>query len=249
MKRESSSLHILSQLLMPQSGLSAKNIKNYVDKEVACEKESCRLQPNGSPHPEDAEGTEKDEDEEPVASLHGFIIQTLRIEVLQYVLSFGYVVLYIVNGTYRHQVTIEAQSSEKGLSLATNNAGQRQTSLMNKLALHEQSRTFYMPGFEPPPQDADLLAEAVSLHLPSSLTPAQQSCFCWPGLVQAEQDIRLSAMDDGLVDLVRQLQTRTFLHQYKARDTTGVQMKTQARDLVAGVSCRVDASAATYRRH
>jgi hypothetical protein len=136
----------------------------------------------------------------------------------------------------RHQVAVEARSAHKGSSLVNDNADQRRASLLDKIATHERSRAFYMPGFDPAPQDADQPAERVPLHLPSSISVLERARVCRVGLVDAETEIRLSAMGDSVIDLVWHLQTRTFLHRYNAQETTGVQTKTRARDTIAGVS-------------
>jgi hypothetical protein len=124
---------------------------------------------------------------------------------------------------------------------------QRRASLLDKIAIYKRSRAFYMPGFDPPPQDADLPAERVPLHLPSSISILQRARLCRVGLIDAETEIRLSAMGDAVVDLLRHLQTRTFLQRYNAQEATGVQKKTRTRSTIAGVSRRVNASAFAYR--
>jgi hypothetical protein len=153
------------------------------------------------------------------------------------------------HGLRRHEVLIQVRGAKQGSSLVTDNADQRRANLVDKIAIHERSRVFYMPGFDPPPADADLAVERVSLHLPSTLSPDERCRFCRPELVDAEEELRYSSMCDAFAELLRQLLIRTFLHRFKAREATGVRMKTRARDTLAGVSRRVDASASAYRRH
>jgi hypothetical protein len=106
-----------------------------------------------------------------------------------------------------------------------------------------------MPGFTAPAKDATTPVERTPLHLPSSLSVAERHRLCRPGLIDAEREIRLASLGDALADLTRHLRTRTFLLRYKAKEATGVRTGTRLRDSVAGVSRRIDAAAAGYRRH
>jgi hypothetical protein len=103
----------------------------------------------------------------------------------------------------RYQVLTEVRSAKKGSSLVDDNADQRRTSLVDKITIHKHSRVFYMPGFNPPSQDADLAAELVSLHLPSSMTSDERHRYCRAGLVDAKEELRLCAMGGALADLLR----------------------------------------------
>jgi hypothetical protein len=119
--------------------------------------------------------------------------------------------------------------------------------------VHAQARSFYMPAFNPASfattSTTDLNAENTPLHLPSSLSARDRAKFCRPGLVEAEIALRHTAMDDALADLIRHLQARTFVIRFKVRNVSGVRASTRAQDGIAGISRRVDASAAAYRRH
>jgi hypothetical protein len=126
---------------------------------------------------------------------------------------------------------------------------QRTKTLTAKLVIHEQARAFYMPTFTPPVEDATMAAEKVPLHLPSSLSEKLRTRHCRPALIQAELEIRFAGLGDALADLTRHLRTRTLLLRFKAKQATGVRTNTRLRDSVAGVSRRVDAAAAGYRRH
>jgi hypothetical protein len=126
---------------------------------------------------------------------------------------------------------------------------QRRAALEAKIHVHEQARVFYMPDFVPPPSDANVQVERVSLHLPSSLGSARRKQLCPPALVQAERDIRLAAMTDALEDLLRQLRTRTYLQRFSARNIQGKRAGTRSRSSIAGITRRVDAAAAAYHRH
>jgi hypothetical protein len=106
-----------------------------------------------------------------------------------------------------------------------------------------------MPGFTPPAQDPALGGEQIPLHLPSSLTSKERDRVCRPGLTGAEQLIRLASLGDALADLTRHLRTRTVLLRFRAKQAPGVRQGTRLRDSAAGVSRRIDAAAAGYRRH
>jgi hypothetical protein len=141
------------------------------------------------------------------------------------------------------------RSANKGTLLASDNIDQRRAALAAKLATHERARAFYMPGHVPSAPNPDEQAERAPLYLPSMLRAANRARHCRDGLVDAETEIRLASMSDALDDLLRHLQTRTFIQRFKARNVQGVQGNTRAQDSIAGVSRRVDAAATAYRRH
>jgi hypothetical protein len=146
---------------------------------------------------------------------------------------------------------VEVRDAAKGSSLVDDNIEQRQTSLSQKIAALEQARAFYMPGFVPPTAgtDAEVAVDRISLHLPSSFKKTERQKHCSPELIKAETDIRIAAMADALEDLLRQLRARTFVRRFSARNIQGVRGGTRSRDSIAGISRRVDAAAAAYRRH
>jgi hypothetical protein len=146
-------------------------------------------------------------------------------------------------------LSLEVASAKSGSSLVNDNVEQRRKSLAAKLAAHEQARSFYMPGFPSPPEDAGFAVEKTLLHLPSSLSTKDRARYCRDGLVDAERGLRYDSMGDALADLLRHLRTRTFILRHKAKQATGVRTGARLRDSVAGVSRRVDAAAAGYRRH
>jgi hypothetical protein len=150
---------------------------------------------------------------------------------------------------FRYQLSMEISGAKTGLSLVSDNVQQRTKAVTTKLLSHKKARTFYMPGFTAPAKDATTPVERTLLHLPSSLSLAKRDRLCRPGLIDAEQEIRLASLGDALADLTRHLRTRTFLLRYKAKEATGVRTGTRLRDLVAGVSCCIDAAAAGYHRH
>jgi hypothetical protein len=153
----------------------------------------------------------------------------------------------------RHELAVEVLSASKGTSLVTDNVKQRRAALKAKLAVHAQARSFYMPAFNPArlaaDSDLDLAPEKTPLHLPSSLSSKAREKFCRPGLIDAEIELRRNAMEDVLADLIRHLQARTFVLRFKVRNVTGVRANTRIQDGIAGISRRVDTSAAAYRRH
>jgi hypothetical protein len=149
----------------------------------------------------------------------------------------------------RYQLATEIAGAKEGKALVSDNIQQRTKTLTAKLAAHAEARAFYMPAFTAPPESSKLGVEKMPLHLPSSLESDKRPRYCRTGLVDAERDIRLAALGDALADLTRHLRTRTFLLRYKAKQATGNRQNTRLRDSVAGVSRRVDAAAAGYRRH
>jgi hypothetical protein len=150
-------------------------------------------------------------------------------------------------------LAVEVLSASKGTLLMTDNVKQCRTALKTKLVVHAQARSFYMPTFNPDRLTGDpaanLTPEKTPLHLPSSLLPQSRERFCRPGVVDAEIALRLNAMEDALANLIRHLQARTFVLRFKIRNVSGVCANTRAQDGIAGISRRVDASAAAYCRH
>jgi hypothetical protein len=153
----------------------------------------------------------------------------------------------------RYELAVEVQSASKGTALVTDNVKQRRAALEAKLTVHAQARAFYMPAFNPSrlasASAANPAPEKTSLHLPSSLSAQARERHCRAGLVEAETSLRLNAMGDALADLIRHLQARTFVLRFKVRNVSGVRANTRAQDGITGISRRVDASAAAYRRH
>jgi hypothetical protein len=119
--------------------------------------------------------------------------------------------------------------------------------------VHAQARSFYIPTLNPAhlaeDSAADLAPEKTLLHLPSSLLPRARERLCRPGVIEAEVALCLNAMGDALADLIRHLQARMFVLRFKVQNMTGVRANTRAQDGIAGISRRVDVSAAAYRRH
>jgi hypothetical protein len=181
-------------------------------------------------------------------SPEGFMLQALRLEAAQYAQT-TFFFCWFAYFFCRYQSRVEIRDALRGTPLASDNVEQRRASLEAKIRIHEQARVFYMPDFVPPPSDADVPVERVSLHLPSSLGSDKRKRFFPPALVQAERDIRLAAMADALEDLLRQLRARTFLQRFSARNIQGKRAGTRSRSSIAGITRRVDAAAAAYRRH
>jgi hypothetical protein len=156
---------------------------------------------------------------------------------------------HYANIIVRYQLATEIAGAKAGKALVSDNIQQRTKVLITKLAAHAEARAFYMPTFTAPPRTSKLNVDKTPLHLPSSLSSDERARFCRTGLAKAEQVIRLAALGDALADLTRHLRTRTFLLRFKAKQATGNCQNTRLRDSVSGVSRRVDAAAAGYRRH
>jgi hypothetical protein len=156
---------------------------------------------------------------------------------------------------HRHQLAVEIASAKQGSSLVADNIKQRAKTLSAKLVAHEQARSFYMPDYSAPVEDAIAEVEKQPLRLPSSFVPGHRDSnrnrnrICPPTLTEAETTLRHAALGDALADLIRHLRTRTFLLRYRAKSAEGVRQNTRIRDCVAGVSRRIDAAATGYRRH
>jgi hypothetical protein len=106
-----------------------------------------------------------------------------------------------------------------------------------------------MPDYTSPATDALISAEQTPLHLPSLFSTTQRAHDCPVPLVKAETKVRHSSMATSIEDLIRHLTTCTFLHRDRVKNVTGVHANTRARNVIACVSRRVDASAGAYRRH
>jgi hypothetical protein len=226
-------------------------MQKHLNQEEARAK-STHSRANAVPMGADDDSDEHDDDDaapgEDGESPRGFCIQAMRLEAGQYVLLALLTILFLTC-IIRYQLSLEVASAKSGSSLVNDNAEQRRKSLFVKLAAHEQARSFYMPGFPAPSEDAALAVEKTPLHLPSSLSTKSRARYCRDSLIDAERHLRYDAMGDALADLLRHLRTRTFILRHKAKQATGVRTGTRLRDSVAGVSRRVDAAAAGYRRH
>lgn len=132
---------------------------------------------------------------------------------------------------------------------------ERRIALRRRIEHFRELQAVYMPGLRqalPDPtvldDSSDILAEAVSLYLPSQLSDRQRVLSCTSGISAAEGEIRLADASEALEDLRRHLRTRTYLNQWKVKNVSGQRPNTRARALQHQVDIKVHASKTQYRR-
>lgn len=97
-------------------------------------------------------------------------------------------------------------------------------------------------GEEAPP------VENIPLWLPSSLTRVERENMCQPGLGEMEAQLREAQCNDALTRLRALLRQKTHFIKHKNAHVRNQRRTTRAVGLIDGVSGRIGAVAAKYRR-